>query len=281
MSISLANAAQMVATRRAALLAPLLAVVFLGGAGLLHPPAPAPYAFENLGYTFEMLNYLKLRPDAKVYASPATHLVLTFYADRPIQSLAPIRKSFLDSYPGEVVYIEQQFDWEFLAPTTADLMAVAADSRHPLSDEEAETLARELRTRLARERTRPRVATVLPELEPLSPIAEAAMTKTRARALALARLTQQEWTPERYPFTRGYTVRTGADLWETFFYRLVDPHARSGSRLNVADRLSRGCAYFLPSANRVFFYSAPSSPVPATRASNFLPARYFGPPSDD
>jgi len=281
MSISLANAARMVAARRTALLAPLLAAVFLGGAGLLRPPAPAPYAFENLGYTFEMLNYLQLRPDAKVYASPATQLVLTFYADRPVQSLAPIRKTFLDRYPGEVVYIEQEFDWEFLAPTASEVKIVAAESGYQVSDAEASTLALALRTRLARERTGPRVAAVLPELEPLAPIAEAVMTKTRARARTLARLTQEEWTPEKYPFTRGFAIRTGAQLWETFFYRLVDPRSRSGSRLNAADRLRRGCAYFLPSANRVLFYSPAPSPVMSSRLFNFPPARYIGPPSDD
>jgi hypothetical protein len=265
MAMSLADAARIMVSSRSILLAPLLAAVFLAVSGVLRVPPPTADAFDGLRDTLLMLNRLHLRPDAKVYASPSTQLVLSFYAEKPIQSLAPIRKRFLDTYPGEVLYIEGQLTWEFAFPGRQEIQLAARHMGQPLSDEAVRSVRSQLRTRFARERTRPLVDDVEPPLEALSPLAEAVMVQTRNHATALAQVEESYWESQPFAFARGFRVRTGADLWETFFYRLVDPRARSGSRLNAAARLRNGRAYFVPSASRVFFYSpSPVSTVPAS-----------------
>lgn len=255
MAMSLANAARILSHSRATLLAPLFALGFLAASSLLRFPPPAPGAFDGLVDTFVLLNRLQLKPDAKVYASPSSQLVLSFYAQKPIQSLAPVRKSFLDQYPGEVLYIEQQLEWEFASPTHEIVRLVAEQMGQSLNGDEVRALVSQLRSRFARERTRPLVEEVEPPLEPLSPLASALMERAREQAAALAEREESSYASRALPFARGFRIRTGADLWETFFYRLVDPKARSGSRLNAAARLRHGRAYFVPSANRVLFYS--------------------------
>jgi hypothetical protein len=230
-----------------------LAGVCLAFAGVLRPPPPAALQFENLGHTFELLNSLNLKGDAKVYAGPGTQLILSFYSDKPIQSLAPVRKQFLDTYPGEVVYLEHQFDWEFTAPSSRDLQVQARRLGPPLSDERAGRWERQLASRLACERALPRVSAVSPPLEALPPFAEAAMREVRARAEQQAEEEQARW--DHVPFSRGFNVRSAADLWEVFFYRLVDPNSRRGPRQNASARLRAGVAQCLPAANEVVFYS--------------------------
>jgi hypothetical protein len=198
-----------------------------------------------------------LRPDAKVYASPSYNHVLTFYSGKPIQSLAPVRKSFLDNYPGEIVYIEQRFLWEFTRPSPQDIAAVR-DEGASISPSQVQALA----SRYARETTRPYVREVHPPLEPLPPLVEQMMAHTRAYAKERADIEEREWADKELPFFRGFKIRRASDLWQTFFYRLVDPEKRSGPNFNAADRLRNADAYFLPSAYTVVFYSPePSSYV--------------------
>lgn len=225
----------------------------LAAAGVLHLPPGGDQPFEKLHSTFDALNALHLRPDAKVYASPGRQLVLSFYSDKPIQSLAPVRKRFLDSYPGEIVYLEGQFDWEFAAPDHRDLQRQAARLGQELTSDEARNWERRLRTRFACERAAIRAAEVRPPLEPLPAFAEAAMKEVRVRAGQLASQEQHRW--DRIPFSRGYAVRSGADLWEVFFYRLVDSNARRGGNLNAAARLRNSIAECLPVTHEVLFYS--------------------------
>jgi len=41
-----------------------------------------------------------------VYTTPNKHLVLTVYSGIPVQAIAPVRKSFLDRYDGDVLVLE-------------------------------------------------------------------------------------------------------------------------------------------------------------------------------
>ena len=253
MAMTLADAARTISRSLSAAVTPVLALAFLAVSGLLRPPAHDPDAFRKLALTFESINRLRLEPDAKVYASPSDNHVLAFYSGKPIQSLAPVRKSFLDSYPGEVLYIEHRFSWQFAAPSADDIEAVARRLGLERTPAEIEALRAALESRFAREQTRPAVADVVPPLEQLSPLAREVMRATRIEAEALADIEELGWENRNLPFARGFRIRAVADLWQTFFYRLVDPAARGGAGLNAADRLRGGRAHFLPEANRVFF----------------------------
>jgi len=44
-------------------------------------------------------------PNARLYASPNEHLAMTFYTGLPFQSIAPVRREFLDCYAGPVLFV--------------------------------------------------------------------------------------------------------------------------------------------------------------------------------
>lgn len=261
LSMAMADGMRTLSRRLSLFLTPALALVFLATSGLLHSLPSDPHAFDKIAKTFETLNCLNLRPDAKVYASPSYNHVLTFYSGKPIQSVAPVRRTFLDSYPGEIVYIEQRFMWEFAAPSEEDIAAAQAEGA-PLGADEVQALA----SRYAREQTRPYVREVHPPIEPLSPGAAKLMAQTRAFAEKLADIEQHEWEDLELPFFQGFEIRRASDLWQTFFYRLVDPEQRTGPMFNAANRLRVADAYFLPSAYTVIFYSPkPAEGISASR----------------
>jgi hypothetical protein len=178
-----------------------------------------------------------------------------FYSDKPIQSIAPVRKAYLDGYPGEILYLERQFNWEFTAPSDEEIEEAADELSVRLSPGEIDRLRDSLSSRFAQERTEPRVEEMVPSLMPLSPLEEAIMRRTRLRGEEGGNEEEGIWNARSLPFARGYRIRSASDLWQIFFYRLVGPDARSGAGFNGAERLWKGCAYFIPSSNLVAFYS--------------------------
>jgi hypothetical protein len=74
--------------------------------------------------------------------------VLSFYTGLPFQSIAPVRKTFLDRYPGDVVLVERGiFYWDPGAIGPKELETAAAQSGQRLSGEDAEGLSARLRSR--------------------------------------------------------------------------------------------------------------------------------------
>jgi hypothetical protein len=272
MVMTLADAARTISRSRSVYVTPALAAAFLGVGGLLQAPADDADAFPRLGRIFVAVNQLELGPDAKVYASPMTSHVLTFYSDKPIQSLAPVRKSFLDRHPGEVLYIEQRFPWEFTAPLDEEILEAAADLGVQPSPQEVDELRTSLESRFARERTHAAGIAVQPLLETLSPLAEGAMRRARQRAQVLSELEERVWAEKGFPFARGFRIRTADDFWQTFFYRLVEPASRRGEGWNAAARLRAGRALFPAGVDRVLIY-APEPPFPVRHYTAIESAR--------
>ena len=56
------------------------------------------------GHDVELLQR-EFHPATRFYASPNFHLTFTYYTGLPVQSLAPIRKSYLEHYPGPLVFL--------------------------------------------------------------------------------------------------------------------------------------------------------------------------------
>ena len=54
----------------------------------------------------ELAGRWTLEAGTKLYAFPNSHLLLTYYLGLPVQSIAPVRKSFLDEYPGDIILLE-------------------------------------------------------------------------------------------------------------------------------------------------------------------------------
>lgn len=252
LSLLLADACRTLTTR-SVVVAPLAAVAFLAAGGLILPRPLDADAFARIARTLDAVDRLALPPDAKVYASPNAHLVFGFYARRPIQSIAPIRKPFLDTHPRDVVVIEQRLYSEFPAPDPADVARTAAREGVVLSSSQAAEWSARLSTRHVASLVSPLVRRVEPPVGPLPSFADVAF---RDASAAMQHLLTTELTRlSALPIFRGFPIRNGTDVWTTFAYRLVDPAARSGARLNAHDRLACGTAMVVPATNYVIYHS--------------------------
>ena len=196
------------------------------------------------GSTFEVIERLRgldFGPDSRLYATPNHHLVLTFYTGMPVQSVAPIRRSFLDRYEGEIVILEAGPRHEPL--TAGEIQQVLVAAGCPASEDEVRQLEQSLPGRLLREELRGRVAALAGPEEPLSkclPALEHA--QRRKTGEAVARYTEGMGNP----MFRGFPTPDYLTCWQTFYYRFVDPEARTGPGLNYADRIRDAEAAVLP-----------------------------------
>jgi hypothetical protein len=181
--------------------------------------------------------------------------VLSFYTGLPFQSIAPVRKTFLDRYPGDVVLVERGiFYWDPGAIGPKELETAAAQSGQRLSGEDAEGLSARLRSRGFRQTVVSHVAgePAIPEQVPSFAAAAYLRFQDQSRAAAEP---LGAWLT-----TRGYAVANQSDFDEVFFYRFVDPNSRRGSKLNYAARLRGAQAYILTKSATVIFRSPARRP---------------------
>jgi hypothetical protein len=225
----------------------MLAAFFATGHALDFTPS---YYRQTWARDTEILNRLdamRLDSSTRLYASPNDHLILTFYSGLPIQSIAPVRKSFLDSYPDEIVYVDTG-----IATNTGVLLPQrigqeALRQGQILSPEAAERWSYLLRTRDYREAIlkiidpgRP------PQLGPLPQFAEELLAEERSRLVSAFPNTDLE------VMVRGFPIRTWLDWRTAFEYRFVNPAAHSGSLTNYADRLRGARAMLLSSEAAIY-----------------------------
>ena len=240
--------AREISERRSGLIASLafLAIVIVTGKAFF------PF-FEDAepNGSLEAINWFAthdLAPDTKIYCTPNDQLTLTFLAGVPVQSVAPVRKSFIDRYWGRIVMIESSPPYQTLQ--IPDIVRIAADSGSILSDAEAHRLQSSLSTRLLRMELASRCASVSPALEPPLPFTDAIINFQREYTATR----QRHWMDNgaNNPVMRGFDIPNFATWWPVFFYRFVDPLSRSGEHLNYADRIKSAHADVLSSGWVVF-----------------------------
>ncbi len=201
--------------------------------------------------TYDGINWLAthdLSSDTKIYCTPNDQLTLTFLAGVPVQSVAPIRKDFIDHYPGRIVMIESSPPYQTLQ--IADIIHIAADHDEILSDVQAKALQSSLSTRLQRIELASRCTSVSPSVEPSTPFMDAVVEFQRE----YTEVRQRHWMDNgaNNPVMRGFDIPNFATWWPIFFYRFVDPLSRSGSHLNYTDRIKNAHADVTPSGWVVF-----------------------------
>ena len=199
----------------------------------------------------DRLRTLQLAPDTKIYCTPNDQLTLTFLTGLPVQSVAPVRKSFLDNYPGPVLIIDSTRPHGILDPS--EVLAVANKHDYRMTWGEADRLTSPLIAWVTAKQVRPRVASVDPiGTEPAlaGPMEQYLLARTKRHLEAFRRRGCNT------PLLRGYELTTWADWWPLFFYRFVRPEARMGDQLNYADRIKTSRAEILPTG-WVFLHCPP------------------------
>ena len=254
-SIFAAVVGRMVSTRYSVILAPAIAFVLLGitGHDLWGEPSPnhdAPW--RDLVVLADYLNHQSFRDTTRLYASPNQHLVLTFYMGLPFQSVAPVRKSFLDSYRGDIVYAETApFLGGARTLSPASLQRTALSSGERLADLDAQRLSGLLRT-----------------VEYQSAVSQDILGSPKYSAPSLPSFAAQALAREHVeisklktgtepilPVFRGFRVQNAQDWRAVFFYRFVSPLSRTGPNLNYADRLRGADADLLVNAKWAIYHS--------------------------
>jgi hypothetical protein len=164
--------------------------------------------------------------------------------------MTPVRKSYLNSYKHDIVYIDTEISVETAALAPEHIRQVAFNDGHTLSRDAADQWSGRLGTRDYRAAMLNilRPGTLTP-LEALPPFARKLMYLQHREASSMFANAGLGLV------TRGFDIRTWSDWRAVLKYRFVDIAARSGIRANYAERLREAEAITLPEADTVIYWS--------------------------
>jgi hypothetical protein len=93
------------------------AIALLWAANTLFRPvtSPAPDSFAAIQALVGTIRQ-ESQPGTRFYGTPNDHLILTYYSGVPVQSIAPIRKEFFETYTGRIVLFEKAGSLELPQP---------------------------------------------------------------------------------------------------------------------------------------------------------------------
>jgi hypothetical protein len=252
----IATLASMLSTRSTTAVAFCVAAMFAVLSTRAHPlpsEAMTADAWRDVDRAMEYLDRQTLTADTRIYASPNEHLSLMFYSGVPVQSIAPVRKRFFDSWPGPVIYFEKTEIVpapEAPAGLTGLAQALATDGISLTPTE-----LQEMSWNLLFWNTGKQLEGKVRHIEPAVQLTPAAVRIARKHQADLLRR-QASRTQIFNPMFRGFTLMTVHDWWNIFFYRFVDPEQRRNNPI-WRERLISGTATILK-ANWVVY----TSPLP-------------------
>jgi hypothetical protein len=206
-------------------------------------------------YMAEALMEMDLAKGTKVYATPSEQLTITYYTGMPVQSVAPVRREFFETYPGPILFIYMQMDADF--PEKYDLLEAAAWEGIEPTDANLLQLGFKIWEVVALRDIAER-GIVIPKQDPVPDFLKGYVEKTywqsvQNRELYLRRM-------QASPVMRGIPASRLNDLWLGFFYRFVDPASRIGKNLNIIPRLNNAEIVPVAGAGAILFLSpAPPS----------------------
>lgn len=196
----------------------------------------------------ETLAAQEFSPGTRFYATPNEHLTYTYYTGLPIQSVAPVRRSFFESYPAPVVFIEKQMELRF--PSNSDVARA-------LQSEETFAAHKAIWTDLSERDVRALGLDL--EFSPPLPPALAALADQTAAAESAFRLKHLREMRENVIF-RAVSYQRIREGWLAFFYRFVDPEQRIGPLINIRSRLANAEVIPVPFSDCLIFISQKPPP---------------------
>ncbi len=241
-SVCAAAIARVIAPRRSVLLAPivLLAIFFVTGHRLAFREGLSLRNWNADLLVIDRLGAMSSDPATKLYAAPNDHLILSFYSGLPVQDITPVRKSYLDSYKGDIVYVDRSVSVDTGLLTPVRVRAAALQHGIMLSPEDAETWSALLRTRDYREGMLQSVAPGLPpDLETLPPFGAELLAAHHRKIPSVFSNSSLELV------TRGFSMKSWSDWRVVLKYRFIGPAEHSGAHANYAARLRGADAVIL------------------------------------
>lgn len=199
------------------------------------PDVPDP-AFADLIAT---VRDWRLNPGGRIFASPNDHLVLTYYSGRPVQSIAPVRREWLDGFANDLLIVE---GLNYVVPGLDDVQEVGRRQGLTWSEADARFRAWEA----------VQVATGTELRATGANVVAGAGTPDRVDP-ALIDLVHQATRDEVAGFVRGTPLGQGRDLAtyqdlrDAFFYWFANPQLRTGAALNYHACRTSAYTYIHPS----------------------------------
>lgn len=241
-AIALATLARALLPRHAtpaAVAASLGLVLAWGG----EPRRTNPYETRAVFELVEHLRTLEFGRDTRIYALPYQHFCLSYYTGLPVQTIAPVRREFLERYPGEVLILETVN--RLPPPRRESVQGMATAAGAALDPDQAAAWVPVLHAAMIRAELAPLVREVRPE--------PALLPAWAAPAVAALRAESEQHGHGRFDFAldnpamfQDLPPMTLDEFWPAFFYRFVGPERRTGARLNYAGRMRAASAEILP-----------------------------------
>jgi hypothetical protein len=205
-------------------------------------------AWRNWDQIASQLRHMKLRPGTKLYATQQVFPL--FYMGMPFENIEPVRKSFLDTYPGNIVIVDnaENRPGDFLTPD--ELQRAAKQNGAVLSRADAEEMVERFHARESGELiTRYNAGTAPRDGVEIPTFLDPTWRKFEAQL-------RRPFVDPDQVMTTGYQLASWSDWIDVFFYRFVNPDSRRGSRRNFIGRLRGATAYILRPWG-VVIYSSP------------------------
>jgi hypothetical protein len=197
---------------------------------------------------FEVVEYLRnqrLSRDTLLFALPTQHFCLTYYTGLPVQTIAPVRREFLDRHPGEILLLETVHR---LPPPRADwVQRLAAEEGVVLDRAGAEAWIPALHGEMIRVEVTPLVREFRPEPGPrpgwFAPVVAGLLGEARRSGHG-----RFDFALDNPAMFSDLPPMTMDEFWPAFFYRFVGPEGRSGAHVNYACRMRDAGALLLSSS---------------------------------
>jgi hypothetical protein len=256
-----AAVARVLAPRHSTLVAPALifAAFFLTGHTLKFDATFSGGDWAADAAVLDQLATSHLDSSTKVFAAPNDHLPLTFYSGFPVQDITPVRKTFLDSYKGDIIYVDRTNSIETGSLTPENVQKVALRYGYELSEDAAKQWSELLRTRDYREAMNKDFSDgAALSIEDLPAFGPELMAAQHCKVLQIFTDSSLEL------ITRGFTMHTWSDWRVVLKYRFLDPFSRGGQHANYVDRLRGATAIIITraKADTAFYRSSWHPPRP-------------------
>jgi hypothetical protein len=244
LAASLVIAAMTRAVRPASKFLPLAGItIVLVSWNELPPPVPRP-SDGQAAALIAMVRDWELGPGGRIFASPNEHLVLTYYSGRPVQSIAPVRREWLDGFANDLIILESS-SYNPIMP--AQVQETARRQGLALSEAEAVIRGREaVIFATVRDLAASGVSVAPPRRPPdalddvLTELVGPSTRETVRESL------------EGTPLGRSATPANWHDFRTAFFYWFSNPARRTGPELNYRACRAEARATVLPNGSTLF-----------------------------
>jgi hypothetical protein len=214
---------------------------------------------KEVAALIEALASKEFAPGTRLYATPSDHLTWTYYTGLPVQSVAPIRREFFETYPAPVVFIENQMD--AFPPSEESVIEALVLANKEVTPESIQKVRSVVWNALSsRDLRRRGIQSASPDGPWEHPVFQRLKEDTDS---AFERYqTNYLFEIQKLPVFRGVSVSSIKDVWLGFFYRFVNPEQRLGQNFNLLPRMRTAAVEFVPESQSVIYFSNSPSTSP-------------------